>query len=206
MNLEAVDLNGTLNLIDAATQAGVEHFIYTSLFGRMLGHPNPLFHIKATCEKALEKSGMDWTVLLPGLFPEVWVGMVVGIPLQAGQPVTLVGEGNHKHSFISEGDVAAFAAACVDNPLAKNTRFEIGGASYTWTEIVTAVGNAMGNPLPVNYVQSGSDVPLVPPMVSTLLNAQETYEVEIDMGDKPTQFGVELTPLSVVLQGMFGPH
>jgi NADH dehydrogenase len=203
-NIEAVDLQGTLNLIGAAAQAGVRHFIYTSAFGRQLGHPVPLFHIKAACEKALEESGLTWTTLLPGIFPEVWAGMVIGMPLQAGKPVTLVGEGNHKHSFISEADVAAFAAAAVDNPLAHNARLEIGGPSYSWTEVVDAAGAAMGQPLPVNYIPPGSDVPLVDPMVSGLLNAMETYEDAIDMGHTPAQYGVELTPLATVMRNMFG--
>ena len=203
-NLEGRDLNGTLNLIAAATQAGVRHFIYTSAYGSAIDHPAPLFQIKATCEKALEESGMSWTILLPNFFPEVWVGMVVGIPLQAGRPVTLVGQGNHRHSFISEADVAAFAVASVDNPLAHNARLEIGGPSYSWTEVVTLIGDAMGQALPVDYVPPGSEVPLVPPMVGDMLAAYETYETFIDMGDLPARFGVELTPLPVVLQGMFG--
>jgi uncharacterized protein YbjT (DUF2867 family) len=205
-NIEAVDLNGTLNLIDAAAQAGVNHFIYTSAYGSALGHPVPLFHIKATCEKVLVESGMTWTVLQPSIFPEIWAGMVVGIPLQAGQPVTLVGQGSHKHSYISEADVAAFAVAAVDNPLAHNKRLQIGGPSYSWTEVVTMAGEALGQALPVNYMPPGSDVPLLAPTVSGLLNAFETYEDAIDMGDVPAQFGVELTPLPTVLQQMFAPR
>lgn len=203
-DIEAVDLNGTLNLIDAAAKAGVNHFIYTSAYGSAMGHPVPLFHIKGTCEQAVVESGMTWTVLLPGIFPEVWVGMVIGIPLQAGHPVTLVGEANHKHSYISEADVAAFAVAAVDNPLAHNTRIEIGGPSYTWTELVAAAGKAIGQVLQVNYVAPGSEVPLVDPMVGARLTGFETYENFIDMGDTPAQFGVELTPLETVMQQMFG--
>ncbi len=31
----------------------------------------------------------------------------------AGQPVTLIGAGDHRHNFVSEADVAAFAIAAV---------------------------------------------------------------------------------------------
>ena len=205
-DLETVDLNGTLSLIAAAGEAGVEHFIYTSARGSAIDHPVPLFHIKATCENALAASGMTWTALLPSMFTEVWVGMVIGIPLQAGQPVTLVGEGNHKHPFISEADVAAFAIAAVDNPAAHNAPIEIGGPSYSWTEVVAAAGEAIGQKLPVNYVPPGTVVPLVPPIVEPTLIASETYESFVDMGDTPAQFGIELTPLTTVLQQMFGAN
>ena len=203
-DLEAVDLNGTLNLIAAAAQAGVRHFIYTSAYGSAVGHPVPLYQFKATCEQALMGSGMTWTVLLPHLITEVWAGMVIGIPLQAGAPVTLVGEANHRHAHISEADVAAFALAAVENPLAENARIEIGGPSYSWREVVDAAGKAMGRALPVNYAPLGSEVPLLPPLAGSMLSAWETYETFIDMDDRSAQFGVELTPLPVVLQQMFG--
>lgn len=203
-DLEAVDLQGTLNLISTAANTGVRHFIYTSAYGAALDSPVPLFRFKAACEQALEESGMTWTVLQPSIFPEVWAGMVIGIPLQAGQAITLVGRGDHRHSYISEGDVAAFAVACVDDGLAKNSRILIGGPSYTWTEVVETAGNAIGHDLPVSYVPLGSDIPLIPPMAGALLNGHETYESIIDMGDVPAQFGIELTPLETVLGNMFG--
>jgi len=161
-DLEGVDLNGTRNLIDAAGAAGVMHFIYTSAYGRDLNHPNPLFQIKAQCEAYLKNSGMDYTILAPGVFMEIWIGMVVGIPLGAGQPVTLVGQGDHKQTFIAIQDVAAFGAAFVDNPAARNQTVFIGGqASYSWSQVVQAVGGVLGHELPVKYVGFEGEVPLL---------------------------------------------
>lgn len=37
--LEDVDLNGSLNLIEAAVDVGVKHFIYTSAYGSKLDDP-----------------------------------------------------------------------------------------------------------------------------------------------------------------------
>ena len=105
---------------------------------------------------------------------------------------------------LPEGDVAAFAVAAVENPLAENARIEIGGPAYSWREVVDAAGKAMGQALPVNYVQPGSEMPLLPPIAGGTLSAWETFETFIDMGDRPAQFGVELTPLPVVMQRMFG--
>lgn len=56
--LATVDLQGTLDLIDAARAAGVRRFIYTSAIGALQGHPVPLFDIKSTCEAALARSGL----------------------------------------------------------------------------------------------------------------------------------------------------
>ena len=138
--IPAVDLQGTLNLIEAAKAAGVKRFMYASILGSIQGHPVPLFSIKGTCEAALERSGMEYTILWPFVYMEIWIGMVVGLPLMARQPITLIGQGDHRHNFVSEADVATFALTALDNPAAANQRIGIGGpASYTWTEIVNAV-------------------------------------------------------------------
>lgn len=200
----AVDLHGTLSLIEAAQAAGVKRFIYTSAYGSVPGHPLPLFNVKGTCEAALERSGLEYTILWPAVFMEVWIGMVVGMPLMAQQPITLIGAGDHRHNSVSEADVAAFAIAAVDNPRAANQRIGIGGpASYTWTEIVDAVGASLGVSLPVKYLPLGSDVPLLPPEAGSLLNGMETYETFVDMADTAPAYGVKLTTLDEFIQRTF---
>lgn len=200
----AVDLQGTLNLIEAAQAAGVRQFIYTSIYGSTPDNPIPLFRIKGTCEAALERSGMTYTILRPGILMEVWIGAVVGAPLMAGQPVTLIGAGDHRHNFVSEADVAAFAIAAVGAPQAANQRIDIGGpASHTWTEIVDAAGRAMGAPLPVSYLPFGSAVPLLPSHVGDMLNGMETFEAYIDMARTAPAYGIELTPLDEFVRHAF---
>jgi uncharacterized protein YbjT (DUF2867 family) len=199
-----VDLQGTLNLIEATKAAGVKHFIYTSANGAMPDHPVPLFHIKGTCEAALEASGMEYTILRPSVFMEIWIGMVIGLPLMNQQPITLIGQGDHHHNFISEADVAVFALAAVDNPRAVNQRLDIGGpASYTWTQIVNTAGQVMGAELPVQYLPLGTAVPLLPPAASDLLNGMETFETFIDMTETAPAYGVTLTTLDEYIQNTF---
>ncbi len=77
-----------------------------------------------------------------------------------------------------------------------NQRILLGGpASYTWTEVVSAVSAAMGAQLPVNYLPLGSTVPLLPNETSTLLNAMETFETFVDMSETAPAYGVKLTTL-----------
>lgn len=203
--IESVDLNGTQSLIDAAKAAGVGHFIYTSAAGVAVDHPNPFFQAKAACEAHLAASGLDYTILKPGVFMEVWIGAVVGIPLQAGQPVGLVGKGNHQHAFVSVGDVAAYAVTAVSHPAARNKAILIASpAPYTWTEIVETAGQALGQSLPINYVPMGETVPLIPESMSQLLNAMETYEDAIDMSETASIYGIQPTPLATFAERFFG--
>ena len=65
-------------------------------------------------EQRLRESGMTYTILSPNMLMDVWVPMIVGGPAVAGQPVTLVGEGRHRHSFASMGDVVQYASRPVN--------------------------------------------------------------------------------------------
>lgn len=203
-DLEAVDLQGTLHLMDAAREAGVTRFVYTSAYGAAPGHAMPMLDVKSRCEQALKESGLAWTILRPALLYEVLPRMVVGLPVRAQDPVSLIEDGSHRHSYVSEADVAAFAAAVVDHPDAVNECLEIGGPSYSWREIVDAAGRALGRELSVRFISPGSEVPHLDAGTSAWLSAFETYEDSIDMGDLPSRFGVELSSLDAVMAEMFG--
>lgn len=47
--------------------------------------PVPLMQAKAGAAAHLRESGMPYTILAPNAFMEVWLGLVVGMPLQAGR-------------------------------------------------------------------------------------------------------------------------
>jgi hypothetical protein len=61
----------------------------------------------------------------------------------------------------------------------------------------------MGASLPVTYLPLGSDVPLLPPEVSSLLNGMETFETFVDMTETAPAYGVELTTLDKYIRRTF---
>jgi uncharacterized protein YbjT (DUF2867 family) len=204
-NPETVELRGNRNLIDAAKAAGVGHFIFTSVLGADPNSPNPFVRGKGETDAYLRASGLTYTILTPNLFAEVWVGMVVGGPLRAGQPITLVGEARRVHTFVSMADVVSFALSALDNPAARNAMIPIGGPeAVSWRDIVAGVGQVIGRELPVRFVQPGEPVPFVPEAVQGLMAAQDTYDSPLPMGDVAATYGVMLTPMAAVLQRMFG--
>ena len=79
-NSKSVDLEGNRNLIETARKAGVEHFVFVSALGADPDHPAPFMQAKAQTEAALRESGMEYTILAPTAFMEVWPAMVVGMP------------------------------------------------------------------------------------------------------------------------------
>jgi len=203
--VETVDRQGNLSLIDAAHAAGVKHFIFTSALGADTNSLIPLMRSKAEAETALRESGMAYTILSPNLIAEVWLGVVVGAPLQAGQPITLVGEARRVHSFVSIADVAALGVAAVDNPAAHNATIPIGGPeAVSWRQIVAGVGQVIGREIPVRFVQPGEPVPFVPEAVQQSMAVQDTYDSPLPMDTIAATYGVTPTPMAVVLQRMFG--
>jgi len=195
-NPQSVDLDGNRNLIEAAREAGVRHFIFLSAFGADPNNPVPFMQAKGQSEASLRESGMEYTILAPTPFMEIWAAVVVGMPALQGQPVTLVGEGRRRHSFISNRDVAAFAAAAVDHPAARNQYLTIGGPeSLTWRDVVATYERALGRPILIQFVPMGEPIPGLPEPMPWILAGMETYDSTIEMDEIARTFDVPLTTL-----------
>jgi NADH dehydrogenase len=204
-NPQNVDLEGNRNLIEAARNAGVEHFIFVSLLGADSNNPAPFVQAKAQSESALRESGMEYTILAPTPFMEVWPAMVVGMPALQGQPVTLVGEGRRRHSFISNRDVAAFAVAAVDRPEARDQYLAIGGPEpLTWRDVVATYEHVLGHPIRVEFVAMGEPVPGLPDPMPALLAGMETYDSIVEMEETSSTFDVPLTRLEMFVRKQVG--
>jgi uncharacterized protein YbjT (DUF2867 family) len=202
---DSVDRAGNRSLIDATRATGVDHFIFVSALGASAESPVDFLRAKAETERHLQGSGMTWTILQPNIFMEVWIGMLVGVPLSQGQPVTLVGRGDHRHALVSLRDVGAFAVGAVTNPEARDALLVIGGPeALTWTDVVEQAGAVVGRPLEVRYVEPGQPLPGLPPIAADLAAAFETYETVIDTSELAATFEVRLTSVKEFLSDMLG--
>ena len=81
-----IEMQGNRNLTDAAKAAGVDHFIFVSILAYDPNSPNPFFAGKGQAEDYLVNSGLQYTILAPDIFAEVWFGMVFGGPLSRARP------------------------------------------------------------------------------------------------------------------------
>jgi NADH dehydrogenase len=199
--VESVDLNGNRNLIDAATAAGVRQFVFISALGASPDSPVPFLRAKGEAEQRLHDSGTSWTALQPNAFMDVWFPAVVGGPALAGQPVTLVGEGRRRHSFVAMRDVAAYAVAALDQE-AKDQTLSIGGPDpVSWWDVIAAFNQELGRELPVRSVQPGQAVPGLPDSMTQLLAAMETYDSPIDSSELARTYGVTPTSAADFVRG-----
>ncbi len=208
---QTVDLEGNRNLIEAARAAGVRQFVFVSTIAAALDHPVPVPRAKAHTEATLRESGLTYTIIAANAIIDVMFPLVIEYPLSQGRPVTLVGDGRRRHSFVAARDVAAFAVAAVGHPEASNRRIIIGGPeALSWREVISAYERALGSPVRVEWIRPGELLPDLPPvpgvteLVSGLLAALETFDSPIDMTQTARGFGVRPTTVAEMLAGRPG--
>lgn len=150
-SITAVDRDGQVSLVDAATRAGVDHFIYVS-YTRHIDTDDPLTEAKRAVEERLRGSGMAFTILRPSYFMEMWLGPPLGWELAAGS-ARVLGSGEQRVSWISAQDLAAAVVACVDNPTARGLTMELGGpAAMSPLEVVRLAESITGRPIAIEHV------------------------------------------------------
>lgn len=149
--LASVDQQGQIALIGAARAADVVRFVYVSVSG----HNDvacPLMTAKRAVEQQLMHSGMDYTILRPSYFMEVWLSPALGFDAANGT-ARVYGSGEKPISFISYKDVAQFAVASVDNPAARNAIIELGGPeALTPMEVVGVFEKKKGRRFQTEHV------------------------------------------------------
>jgi uncharacterized protein YbjT (DUF2867 family) len=200
-NPETVEEQGNRNLVDAARAAHVRHFVFTSALGSALDSPVPFLRGKAAAEQYLTASGLNYTILMPNLFMEIWCPNIVGRAVLAGQPVTLLGEGTRRHSMISAADVAAFAVAAAGKELAYNRVLVLGGPqAITWHDVVTTYERALRRRIEIRYLPKGGQLRGYPDFVSGFMNLLEEYESPIAMDALAQEFDVRQVSLEQSVQ------
>lgn len=125
--VQSVDLDGQTNLLNAAKQQGVKHFIYTSYSKNTQEFsPCALTAAKLVMEKQIIDSGLRYTILRPSYFTECWLSPRFGFDIQE-RTARFFGDGTQPVSYITTGNVADFAVSAITNTHAHNQILELGG-------------------------------------------------------------------------------
>lgn len=151
-DLQRVDLEGLINLIEAAKANQVTHFVYTSVSANALLAECPLVDAKSEVERRLKESGLTYTILHPSAFMEVWLGPAVGFDAANGK-VAIYGTGENPISWIAVHDITQFAIASLDHPGAKNVTIELGGPeAISPLDAVRCFEDVYGRPIELQFV------------------------------------------------------
>ncbi len=199
-SIQTVDDEGQNNLIAAAIGANIKQFVYVSFCG-MPGQ-FPLQIAKRKVEKHLAESGLNYTILQPTYFMDVWLSPALGFDYP-NTKATIYGEGKNRVSWIAIEDVASFAVASLDNPAAKNRIIEVGGPeALSPIEVVNIFETNKGKKFELEFVaeetmraqKDGAQDPLSESFAALMLGVASGSE--IDMKKTIDVFPMRLTSVN----------
>lgn len=135
------------NVIEAAKKAGVKWVVYTSLLQADTSSLSLAPEHYAT-EKALQASGLTYTILRNGWYTENYTGSVAGA-VAAGAFIGSASDG--KISSAARADFADAAVAVVTGAGHENKVYELAGdESYTLAELAAEISKQTGKTIPYN--------------------------------------------------------
>lgn len=151
-NVHTVDDLGNRSLIDAATAAGIQHFVFVSILGATPDSPMELFRVKYSIEQYLQASGLSYSILRPAAYMEFW-GALVGEPILRTGKSTIFGRGSNPINFVGAEDVAKFCVIALDDPRARNQVIDIGGPeNLTLDQVAELFERLGGQPAKISHV------------------------------------------------------
>ncbi|MBP2352943.1 NADH dehydrogenase [Kribbella aluminosa] len=112
---DQIDRAACIATVDAAQRAGVRRFVLVSIKDAAPDHTSSLFRAKYAAEQHLRATGLDWTILRPTCFLELWLDIVRG-RLGTGGPAVVLGPGENLLNVVSVVDVAAVVDHCLIEP------------------------------------------------------------------------------------------
>ena len=130
---------------------------------------------------------MNYTILRPGFFMEVWLGPHLGFD-PAQHKATIYGHGASKVSWIAIRDVASFAVASLDHTAAMNSIIDIGGPdALSQLEVVKIFEERSGHTFDLQYVpveglrtqREVSEDPLQQSFVSLMLTLEHGNAIDM---------------------------
>jgi len=138
-------VQNTLTLFAAAKAAGVRKVVHVSITNPSLESSLPYFRGKAVLEKALQESGLEFAILRPTVLfgkEDILVNNIAWA-LRRFPVFGMFGDGSYKIQPIYVDDIAALAVA--QGSSTENKIIDaIGPETFTYRELVLAVGQAIG--------------------------------------------------------------
>lgn len=152
-SIERVDIQGQAALIEASKTNGIERFVYVSALGASHDHPSEFWRAKARTERYLRNSGLEYVILRPSAFMDLYAHDLIGSAILRGKTVFLLGDGTTRRNMIAVADVAdAALEALFSEDLADQT-IEIGTSDNpTEREIAALYGRLSGKQAKVRSV------------------------------------------------------
>lgn len=215
VTFERVHTQGTINVLGAATDAGVRRFLHMSALGTRPGARSRYHTTKWAAEEAVRGSPLPWTIFRPSVIygrGDQFVTMLAGM-IERSPVVPVIGSGRQRLQPVPVEQVAqAFARALSLDGTVKQAYDVAGPDAVTFVELLDRIGAAMARRrvrklhVPLALVRPAARalhrLPGFPLTPDQLLMLEENNTCD------PTAFfstfGLTPVPLSTGLRAMLG--
>ncbi len=143
-------VRNSIRLFEAARDAGVERIVHVSITNPSLDSPYSYFRGKAEIEQGLEATGVPYTILRPAVLfggPEILHNNIAWM-LRHLPVFGIFGSGEYRLRPIHVQDLAELAAD-VGMHEGCETIDAVGPETYSFRDLVTRIGKAIGKPRPI---------------------------------------------------------
>jgi len=164
VTFEAVNVNGTRNMLEEAQRANVRRFVFVSSLGADVGESD--YHkSKLAAERLVEQSGLEWTIVRPGNVygPGDEVMSLILKMIRALPAVPVIDGGDQQFQPIWHEDLAKMLATVVErHDLERQTLEAAGPDVTTMSDVVNRFREITGRsvlkvPVPSALAQFGVD-------------------------------------------------
>ncbi len=202
----ATNVQGTANLIQAASEAGVKRVIEISGLGTRPAKAGSYMQGRYLAEESLKKSSLDWTIIRPSVLFGKDAPFLKGLSglIRSAPVVPLIGGGKLMFQPIYVEDVVSVILNVLADPQhSSHATFTIGGPDYySFTQIIDALLHTMHKkrlkiPAPRPLVGIGAAVMeaiLPKPPLTKAAMTLFSFDNTTDLNSVEAQFG--FTPLS----------
>ena len=138
----AVNVEGTVNVLEAAKKAGVKRYLHMSALGTRPNARSRYHQTKWAAEEAVRKSGLAWTIFRPSMIygpHDISINVLAKL-LRRSPFVPIFGKGTARIQPISIENVAKCFVAAIKNDETIGKTYDLAGPeAFTWNVVGPSV-------------------------------------------------------------------
>jgi uncharacterized protein YbjT (DUF2867 family) len=179
-----VDNEGTGAVVRAARRVGAR-MVFLSVAGAAADAPLELFRAKYAAESAVKSSDLEWTIIRPDAFADLWIELLTQSARRTHRPLVF-GRGDNPTGWVAVRDVTSLTVRAAQTTTLCGRSLTISGPQrLTLTELASHVMAAQhwpGTPryVPTAMLRAASMLPGAPGRQAQAALAMETLPPVVD--------------------------
>jgi uncharacterized protein YbjT (DUF2867 family) len=182
-----------VTLADAARDAGVRHFVFSSVVSADKETGIPHFETKAEIERHIRKIGLPATILRPASFMENFLSPRTWPMIKAGKLVMPMRR-DTSLQMIALNDIGVFGAAAFEDPESYIGRtISLAGDQATMPEAVRVIGKALGREIAFETLPPGKAAEVLGEDLAIMYRWFNETGTDIDIDALEERHGILMT-------------